>query len=53
MPSFIHTSLQSAGVTVSPYQWCASSCTTTAFDVAYGVAPRVTMVWVSIPLSPS
>ena len=29
MPSFIHTSRQSEGVTWSPYHWCAISCTTT------------------------
>ena len=33
MPSFIHTSRQSEGVTSSPYQWCASSWTTTAGEV--------------------
>ena len=34
MPSFIHTSDQSRGVTWSPYQWCAISCTSTSGAVA-------------------
>ncbi len=34
MPSFIHTSRQSAGVTWSPYHWCASSWTIVAGEVA-------------------
>ena len=33
MPSFIHTSRQSSGVTSSPYHWCAISWTSTAADV--------------------
>ena len=50
MPSLIHTSRQSRGVTWSPHQWCTVSCTSTGSDMAYSWMPRVIIVWVSMPL---
>ena len=51
MPSFIHRSLQSSGVTVSPYHWCAISWTIVSRDRSYLLSPMVTIDCVSMALS--